>query len=89
MNMFCTTCRHLKKASETSNGQETCTAFPNGIPDAVLWAPYDHRQPYSGDHGVRYEQSAEGNELYGPMEFNPEEYLRQPDGDELEPAGQD
>ena len=40
----------------------TCTAFPAGIPDDILLARHDHRTPYRGDHGIRYEfvDGAEG-----------------------------
>jgi hypothetical protein len=31
----------------------TCTAFPADI----LLARHDHRTPYPGDHGVRYEEA--------------------------------
>jgi hypothetical protein len=33
----------------------TCDAFPEGIPDDILWNKFDHRKPHDGDHGVRYE----------------------------------
>lgn len=34
-----------------------CAAFPDGdgIPDNILLRLYDHRRPYPGDHGVRFE----------------------------------
>jgi hypothetical protein len=31
-----------------------CDAFPKGIPLLILYAD-DHRRPYPGDHGIRYE----------------------------------
>lgn len=32
-----------------------CTAFPDGIPDAILHWEFDHRQPMEGDHGIQFE----------------------------------
>jgi len=32
-----------------------CTAFPEGIPDPILLMDHDHRHPYQGDNGIRYE----------------------------------
>lgn len=33
-----------------------CEAFPGGIPAAVLSYGADHRQPVTGDGGIRFEQ---------------------------------
>jgi hypothetical protein len=46
----CATCLHLEVDPE-----QTCTAFPDGIPDDIWWNRFDHRQPHSGDHGVGWE----------------------------------
>ena len=32
-----------------------CSAFPDGIPDAIYIGGFDHRQPFPGDGGVLYE----------------------------------
>ena len=34
---------------------DTCSAFPGGIPDVVLEGIHDHRMPFDGDRGVRFE----------------------------------
>lgn len=35
-----------------------CTAFPDGIPEEILFEGFDHREPYPGDNGVRFEVRA-------------------------------
>ena len=36
-------------------GGPVCTAFPEGIPDAITEGLFDHRRAYPGDGGVRFE----------------------------------
>ena len=37
---------------------ETCDAFPQGIPAPIRSGAFDHTKPYPGDHDVRYEPYA-------------------------------
>ena len=32
-----------------------CEAFSSGIPNEILQGEHDHREPYSGDHGILFE----------------------------------
>jgi hypothetical protein len=34
-----------------------CDAFPNGIPDEIIYGDIDHKSPYTGDHGIVFEKS--------------------------------
>ena len=45
----CVWCRHR------SAGGRCCRAFPKGIPEAITSNRHDHRDPYDGDYGVRFE----------------------------------
>ena len=51
----CRGCRHLFNLELW-----TCAAFPNGIPAAILAGDFDHRKPYLGDGGIRYEPLPDG-----------------------------
>ena len=42
-----------------ANSDNTCSAFPNGIPEEVLLGEFDHRKPYPNklnpqDQGIRF-----------------------------------
>ena len=37
----------------------TCAAYPGGMPDEILVGEADHRNPYPGDHGIRFEAEKE------------------------------
>lgn len=45
----CAACAHKKDGA-------TCTAFPKGIPDAILLNQHDHRKPFKGDNGILFKQ---------------------------------
>lgn len=49
--MQCARCRHFRRDLPGA----TCAAFPEGIPRVILLNEHDHRAPYPGDHGVRWE----------------------------------
>lgn len=43
----CILCAHYQMLKE-------CDAFPDGIPDEIFDGTFDHREPYDGDHGIRF-----------------------------------
>ena len=43
----CVMCAHY-------TGTLTCTAFPEGIPEAIVTGEHDHSEPYEGDKGIRW-----------------------------------
>ena len=45
----CLSCKHYV-------GGRFCLAFPDGIPQAVWVEDHDHRKPFPGDNGIRYEE---------------------------------
>ena len=44
---LCELCMHVGK-------NNTCKAFPSGIPDAILTSEHDHYKPYKGDKGILF-----------------------------------
>ena len=48
----CYECKHFRYERSIV---ERCKAFPNGVPAAIFDGHHDHRKPYRGDGGVRFE----------------------------------
>ena len=44
----CIECAHYRGLLE-------CDAFPEGIPTEIVTGEHDHREPYNGDNGIRFE----------------------------------
>ncbi len=45
----CTFCKHFQVRDWS------CTAFPKGVPDDLVFGDVSHDEPYPGDHGIRFE----------------------------------
>ena len=56
----CMRCKHYKRGR--ADGL-LCSAFPRGIPDAILNGEHDHRKPYPGDKGIRFEPLENATEI--------------------------
>lgn len=48
ISVLCATCGHWTEGLQ-------CTAYPDGIPDAIWSGGVDHRRPFAGDRGIVYE----------------------------------
>ncbi len=72
---LCMRCRHFKV-----NQHEhwfTCLAFPEGIPNEIIYGRHDHRKKYQGDRGIRFESKSRhsSQELKETMEKSIEPYF--------------
>lgn len=59
----CLSCAHWISPLESDGSTQTCAAFPDEIPESIWWNQADHRDPYEGDHGIRWEP------LVGDLDF--------------------
>lgn len=63
MPVMCDTCLYRIGRKPSTRAEDraadvrvrTCEAFPKGIPEEIARGDVDHRGPYPGDHGIRYE----------------------------------
>jgi len=44
----CDSCKYAR-------ANDTCDAFPDGIPESILTGEHDHTTPYPGDGGIQFE----------------------------------
>jgi hypothetical protein len=51
----CWCCKHFQSPEGKVNNREICVAFPQGIPDEILYLRFDHRKPYPSDGGIQFE----------------------------------
>ena len=66
---ICIGCRHYDRTAPGPGIR--CTAFPDGVPEAIFESRTDHREPYEGDRGIVFDPiNAEATE-YAELLFNP------------------
>lgn len=45
----CYDCVHFNE-----DKKHTCKAFPDGIPDKILFNEVSHKKPFKGDNGIQF-----------------------------------
>lgn len=67
---ICIYCRRLERINQDGY---TCSAYPDGIPEAIILSNVDHRKPFDGDHGLQFEvkpgSEAKAEDLFGLLTF--------------------
>lgn len=63
---ICVGCKHFRA---TAKDRESCAAFPNRIPEAILGNDVDHRKPYRGDHGIQFEPVSSADAVFAAGVF--------------------
>jgi hypothetical protein len=64
---ICLYCTHFKR--DNTEWGLRCAAFPEGIPDAIVEGREDHRLPFAGDNGIRFEPNSERGAEYADETF--------------------
>ena len=67
---ICSGCAHLRPRGDDPAEPLRCEAYPDGIPTAILTSEADHREPYAGDHGVRFEPRTPADAAYARHVLN-------------------
>ncbi len=62
---ICIGCKHFRAGADTIS----CGAFPDLIPIEIIQSQADHREPYSNDHGIRYEPMTPEDAQYAEWMF--------------------
>jgi hypothetical protein len=64
-------CGGCKNLTSPDLREPRCTAFPDGIPNEILLSRADHRQPFAGDNGIRFDPKDADAAKYAEFIFEP------------------
>ena len=64
---LCYGCKH-----QDTEDRLKCGAFPAGIPQEILLSRADHRKPFPGDKGIRFDPKTKEDADYADALFAPE-----------------
>lgn len=57
---LCGFCKHFDEQHMNETHELRCAAFPDGMPDEVVWSKdgplFDHREPHPDDNGLQFEK---------------------------------
>ena len=67
---ICLGCRHYDRTAPGPGIR--CAAFPDGVPDEIFSSEADHREPFDGDRGIRFDPIDDEAVAYAEMLFSPE-----------------
>ena len=66
---ICEGCARRRADDRARNDRYGCEAYPDGIPDAIVLGYADHRKPYKGDGGKRFEPADPTSAVYAESLF--------------------
>lgn len=66
---ICLGCTRLRRLRDEEPLVERCSAFPEGIPAAIVANETDHRRPFDGDRGLRFEPEDRAAAEYADLVF--------------------
>lgn len=67
---ICYGCSHFRDVPAGKDGL-CCDAYPDGIPEPILFSAVDHRQAYAGDHGIQFNPEDDAGAAYAERVFAP------------------
>lgn len=61
---ICIACSRLTSVGDTARAaRPACAAFPTGVPEQIWEGGADHREPFPGDHGIRFDLDPDGGDV--------------------------